>query len=223
VRRTDTVLWWLLLAAMAASLYMIFLYAPTERIMGHVQRIFYFHVALAWVAFVAFFGVFLGGIQYLRTRSAWWDEFAAGSAEIGVWMTALVIVTGSIWARPTWGVWWTWEPQLTTTLIMLLMYMGYLLLRSAADDERRARFAAAFGVIAFLNIPIVFLSARLLRGLKPAIFPLREGTGLEPEMLYTLYVCLLTFALLYAVLLRVRMRIGLLRAETARLRAELVS
>jgi heme exporter protein C len=138
-------------------------------------------------------------------------------------MNALVIVTGAIWARPTWGVWWTWEPQLTTTLIMQLMYMGYLLLRSAADDERRARFAAAFGVIAFLNVPIVFLSARLLRGLKPAIFPLREGTGLEPEMLYTLYVCLLTFALLYAVLLRVRMRIGLLRAETARLRAELAS
>ncbi|MDR5684129.1 MAG: cytochrome c biogenesis protein CcsA [Armatimonadota bacterium] len=222
MRRVDSVLWWTLVVAMVASLYMVFLYAPTERIMGPVQRIFYFHLALAWVAFVAFFGVFVGGIQYLRTRSTWWDELAAGSAEVGVWMNGLVIVTGSIWARPTWGVWWTWDPQVTATLIMQLMYMGYLLLRSAADDERRARFAAAFGVIAFLNVPIVFFSARLLRGISPVVFT-RQGIGLEPEMLYTLLVCLAAFSLLYAVLLGVRMRIALLRAEVARMRAELAT
>jgi heme exporter protein C len=217
VKRSDAVLWWLLFAVMSVSLYMVFLYAPTERIMGPVQRIFYFHVALAWAAFAAFFGVFVGGVQYLRTRSAWWDELAAGSAEIGVLLNGLMIVTGSIWARPTWGVWWTWDPQLTTSVIMQLMYMGYLLLRSAADDDRRARFAAAFGVISFLNVPIVYFSARLLRGMKPVV-----GWAMEPEMLHTLLVSLLAFLILYVVLLRVRMRIGLMRAEVARARAELV-
>jgi heme exporter protein C len=204
---------------MSTSLWMIFLYAPTERVMGHVQRIFYFHVALSFVSFVAFFVVFLGSIQFLRSGRSIWDEVAAAAAEIGVLFNGLVLVTGSVWARPTWGVWWTWDPQLTATLILQLMYMAYLALRSSADSDRQARIAAVFGVIALVNVPLVFFSARLLRGISPVVFT-RRGTGLEPAMLETFLVSLFTMLILYVVLARLRIRVGLAAAEVARIRAD---
>ncbi|MBM3449687.1 MAG: cytochrome C biogenesis protein CcmC [Armatimonadetes bacterium] len=204
---------------MLLSLWMVFLYAPTERIMGQVQRIFYFHVSLSFVSFLAFAVVFLGSLQYLRTGREFWDELAAASAEIGVLFNGLVIVTGSIWARPTWGVWWTWDPQLTATLIMQLMYMAYMALRASAEGERQARLAAVLGIVSLVNVPLVFFSARLLRGISPVIFT-RRGRGLEPAMLETFLVSLVTMLVLYFVLTRVRLRLGLAAAAVARLRAE---
>ncbi len=132
------------LALMVAALYMVFIYVPTEASMGIVQRIFYFHVPVAWVAFLAFFLTFLGGIQYLRKREKKWDFFASASAELGLLFTTLVLITGPIWAKPIWGVWWTWDARLTTSLVLWLIYVAYFIVRSyIAEDDRRARFAAS--------------------------------------------------------------------------------
>jgi len=194
------------LALFIAGLYLVFLYVPTEASMGVVQRIFYFHVPVAWVAFLAFFIVFIGSILYLWKRDDRWDRLAAASAEIGVIFTTLVLITGSIWARPAWGVWWTWEPRLTTALVLWFIYAAYLLVRSYAPEESRgARFAAVIGIVGFIDVPIVFLAIVLWRTQhpNPVIF---EG-GLEGSMLLTLMVCLAAFTTLYVTLLRLRMHL----------------
>ena len=134
----------LLLAALVAA----FVIAPTEREMGDVQRIFYFHVASAWTAFLAFFVVFLASIAYLRTKTPRWDIVAASAAEIGIVFTTLTLISGSVWARSAWGTWWTWEPRLTTTLMLWLIYVSYLILREMVEEpDRRAAFAAVFVII----------------------------------------------------------------------------
>src|SRR4030042_1770353 len=129
------------------ALYMAFVYAPKEATMGHVQRIFYFHVGAAWTAFLAFFVVFLGGLAYLRTSERRWDALALSSAEIGVVFTTIALAMGSIWAKPAWGAWWTWDPRLTTTTVLWLIYVSYLILRSTIDEPgQRAPAAAGVGV-----------------------------------------------------------------------------
>lgn len=205
---------------MVASLYMAFIYAPTEAVMGHIQRIFYFHMGAVWVATVAFTVVFIASIQYLRRETRFWDILALSSAEIGVLFTTLTIITGSIWAKPVWGTWWTWDPQLTTTFILWILYIAYLMLRSAVgSDVKKAKFAAVFGIIAFIDLPLVYLSVRLMRGISPVVFGGRGG-GIAPQMMFTLVVCLITFTLLYVVLLRGRMSIEEMKDELARLRLE---
>ncbi|MDR5694068.1 MAG: cytochrome c biogenesis protein CcsA [Armatimonadota bacterium] len=214
----DRAIAWVLLVAMVVSLYMVFLYVPTEREMGIIQRIFYFHVPLAWISFLAFLIVCIAGIQYLRQRSRWWDALGTCAAEIGVLFSTLVLITGSIWAKPIWGTWWTWEPRLVTFLILWFIYVGYLLLRAAAgDDERKARLAAVVGIVGFLDVPLVFFSARLLRGLSPVVFT-RQGAGLAPPMLWTLLVSLATFTLLFVLLLRQRLFLELARDEVEALK-----
>lgn len=216
---TDRVLAWVLLPVMAVSLYMIFLWAPTERVMGAVQRIFYVHMAAAWVTFLAFFVVFVAGIAYLRTRERRWDVLGVANAEIGVLFCFLTIVTGSIWAKPVWGVWWTWDPQLTTTAVLWFIYVGYLIVRgAAADDARGARFAAVIGIAGFLDVPLVIMSARLMRGISPVVIS-RRGVALEPAMTQTLLACLVAFTLLYALLVRSRVALEALRDEVEHLRA----
>src|SRR3989304_3971718 len=156
---------------MIASLYMAFIYAPTEMVMGNIQRIFYFHMGAVWVATIAFTVVFIASIQYLRKQTRFWDIMAYSSAEIGVLFTTLTIITGSIWAKPVWGTWWTWDPQLTTTFILWILYIVYLILRSSAgSDVKKAKFAAVFGIIAFLDLPLVYASARLMRGISHVVF-----------------------------------------------------
>lgn len=206
--------------AMLAALYGAFVFAPTEQVMGDVQRIFYVHLPLAWVGFVAFGHACWAGIQYLRTSRREWDEAGAAAAEIGVLFSTLVIVTGSLWARPVWGTWWTWDPQLVTYLILWLIYVGYLVLRSAAgDDPRRARFAAVFAIVGFVDVPLVWFSARYLRALSPVIFTSR-GTGLAPSMEWALAAGLVAWSLLYWILFRTRLRLGLLEGEAAALADE---
>ncbi len=190
----------LLLAALLAA----FVIAPTEAEMGDTQRIFYFHVAAAWTAFLAFFLVFLGSVAYLRTRAVRWDILAVSAAEIGIVFTSLTLASGSIWARSAWGTWWTWEPRLTTTLMLWLIYVSYLLLRGMVEEpNRRAAFAAVFGIIGFVDVPIVFMSIRWWRTMHPQVV----GTGgfnMEAAMLPALFlsVAAFTVVLLYFLLLR---------------------
>ena len=141
-----------------------FLLSPADRDMGHLQKIMYVHVPAAWIAFAAFFIVFVYSVLYLWKRQAKHDLIAASAAEVGTVFTALTIVLGSVWGKPTWGVWWTWDPRLTTTAILLLIYVGYVALRSFTDEEeRRARWSAAVGIVGFINVPIVYMSVQWWR------------------------------------------------------------
>src|SRR5699024_2115531 len=141
------------------SLYLIFMWSPIERVMGPVQKIFYFHVASAWNAFLAFFIVFVFSLLYLLTKKRKFDLIAGVSGEIGVVFTAIVLITGPIWARSAWNTWWTWEPRLTTTLILLFMYIAYMMLRNLNMEwQKQARLTSVFGVISFINVPIVYMS-----------------------------------------------------------------
>ena len=219
-RSADGLLAWGSLAAMLLALYGAFLFAQTEQVMGDIQRIFYVHLPLAWVGFAAFGHACWAGIQCLRTGSRRWDAAAVSAAEIGVLFSTLVIITGSLWARPVWGAWWTWDPQLVTYLILWLIYIGYLMLRAAAgDDLRRARFAAVFAIVGFIDIPLVWLSARYLRALSPVIFT-RHSIGLAPSMAWALLAGLVAWSLFYAVLFRERFRLELLESRVAQLADE---
>jgi heme exporter protein C len=211
----GTVLTALTAVAMIVSLYMVFLYAPREATMGDVQRIFYFHVPSAWLAFFAFFLVFVFSFAYLLRGGRRWDTLAAASAEIGVLFCTLVLITGPIWAKPVWGVWWTWDARLTLTLVLWLIYVAYLMLRHyMTDPERRATFAAVLGVIGFIDVPLVYFSIRWWRTQHPQpVMAGGEGSGLEPAMLTTLLVCIGTFTLLFFTLLRHRLRLQALRDE----------
>jgi heme exporter protein C len=185
---------------MMASLYMIFIYVPTEANMGAVQRIFYFHVPLAWLAFVAFFIVFVCSIGYLRKRNSKWDRVASSSAEVGIIFTTLFLISGSIWAKPIWGVWWTWEPRLTSALVLWLIYIAYLLIRSyVSNKEQGARFSAVVGIVGFLDVPIVALAISLWPTNHPPALVF-EG-GLAPSMLATLLVSIAAFSVLFTILL----------------------
>ncbi len=177
------------------SMAAIFLYAPTERVQGNVQRIFYFHVPLAWVAYLAFFVVFVASIAYLKTRSTWWDALARSSAEVGLLFTTLVLITGSLWARPIWGTWWSWDARLTTTLVLWFIYVGYLILRSyVAEEQRAARFAAVLGIVGFLDVPIIHQSVVWWRTLHPEPVVLASGgPAMPPSMLLALGVALAAF------------------------------
>ena len=136
-----------------AALYMVFMYAPLEAVMGAVQRVFYFHVAAGWVGALALFVAFVAGLLYLRRGGLLADRVALCSSEIGLVFISMNIASGAIWARPIWNTWWTWDPRLTTATITWLLYAAYLLLRQGIEDpQRRGRFAAVYGVIAFAKI-----------------------------------------------------------------------
>lgn len=195
----DNILLGLGLALMIAALYMVFVYVPTEKHTGIVQRIFYFHVPLAWVSFLAFFITFIFSILYLWKRAMQWDTIAHASAEVGVIFTTLVLITGPIWAQPVWGVWWTWDARLTTSLVLWLVYIAYLLVRSyTTEPERGARFGAVIGIVGFIDVPIVFLTVNLWRTQHPTTI-IFEG-GLTTPMLVTLLVCIAAFTVLYVLL-----------------------
>jgi len=194
------ILWGVSLVLMVAAVYLVFVYVPTEKEMGIVQRIFYLMVPMGWLALLSFFIVFICSIAYLAKRTARWDAIAYSSAEIGVVATTGALIVGSLWARPIWGVWWTWEPRLTATLVLWFIYLAYFAVRSFAGEESRgARFAAVIGIVGFVDLPIVALATTLWRGMHPGtvIF----SGGLAPSMLLTLMVSIGAFTLLYILLL----------------------
>jgi heme exporter protein C len=205
--------------AMLVALGMVFLYAPREATMGDVQRIFYFHVSSAWVGFFGFFVTFLAGIGYLAREERQWDILALSSVEIGLTFITMTIVTGSLWARPVWGTYWTWEPRLTISAVQLLIYAAYGMLRASVEGaERKARFAAVYGIVAFVTVPLSWFAIRWWRTLHPDILTGGEGMAFTPKMGHTLLASLLAFTLLYATLLRQRMRLERAADTLARLR-----
>jgi heme exporter protein C len=217
----NSVIGWSTFVAITIALYAVFVYVPTEKMMGIVQRIFYFHVPSAWVAFLAFLVVFVGSVAYLWKKDRKWDILALSSAEIGVVFTSLVLITGPIWAKPVWGAWWVWDVRLTTTLVLWLIYVAYLMLRSTAGGgDRTARFAAVFGIIGFIDVPIVFMSIRWWRSLHPIVVA-TEGGGLHPSMLATLLISLGAFTLLYVYLLRQRVALEWMKAEVEEIKEEM--
>ena len=199
-------------ALMLAALYMALVYAPTEKYAGAVQRIFYFHVPLAWVGFLAFLVVFIGSILYLWKRSVIWDSIAWASAEVGVVFTSLVLITGSIWAKAAWGIWWTWDARLTATLVLWFVYVAYLMVRGYAREESQgARLSAVLGIVGFINVPIVALAINLWRTQHPTAL-IFEG-GLAPTMMVTLLVCVVAFTVLYILLVRQATSLKILESD----------
>ena len=207
-----------ILAAAAALLatWMALVWAPTDAVQGDVYRIIYVHVPSAWLAYLAFVVVFLASIGWLWSRRPIFDAIAVSSAEIGVLFTGLALVAGSIWAKPTWGVWWTWEPRLITTAVMFVMYIGYLLLRGLSTDfARRATRAAILGAVLVLDVPIVHLSVLWATSLHqlPTVLRAAGSPALDSSMLLTLMVSVGTFTLIYAYLMAERVAIEVTRRE----------
>lgn len=196
------------------------LHAPTERTMGDLQRIFYFHVPCGINAFIAFFIVLFAGIAYLVKRSPKADWLAVSAAEVGVAFISVNLVTGSIWAKPAWGVWWTWDARLTTDFVLWVLFVCYLLLRGLIDNpERKAVVSAVFGIFAALDVPLVYMSTRWWRTQHPA--PVMFGgpkSGLAPQMWMVLIFCWVALLAVMCLLLRVRYRLEALRHDVAELK-----
>jgi heme exporter protein C len=211
----------LTLVLVPVSLYLVFLYAPVERMLGPSQKIFYYHVPSAMAGFFAFFLVLLGSVMYLLTRGRAWDTLAGVSAELGVLFSAIVLTTGPLWAKPAWGVYWTWDVRLTTTLLMFLMYVAYLMLKvSSREDPQRAVFSAIYGIVCFVNVPIVHFSVRLFKSVHPVVFRADESvkTALAPEMWHTFIVCMAAVFALFACLLVERLALAEAEEEMEEIR-----
>ncbi len=191
--------------------------APEERTMGAIQRIFYFHVPSAWTAFTAFFVVFICNIAYLTRRDIKWDWIGVSAAEVGLAFCTAVLVTGPIWAKPVWGIWWTWDARLTSTFVLWLMYVSYLLLRTLLPDtDKRARISAAFGIFAFLDVPLVYFSIWLWRTQHPQ--PVIGGGGsLDPTMRCVLLICWAALLGVMILLVRQRYRLEQMRHDAEEL------
>jgi heme exporter protein C len=196
--------------------------APEERTMHGIQRIFYFHLASWMTSFTAFFIAFVANIAYLATRRVKWDWLGVAGAEIGVACCTIGLITGPLWARSVWGVWWTWDARLTTTFILWLLYISYLLLRGLLEDpRRRATLSAVFGVFAFLDVPLVYMSNRLWRTQHPQPVVLGgSGSGLDPTMGKVLLVCVIALFGVMTFVFIDRYRLERLRHEFEELRQE---
>jgi len=211
----------------AASL--VFFYAPLERVMGLVQKVFYFHVASAWIGMLSFIVAAVAGVFYLTKKDMKWDVVGFSSVEIGIAFSIITIISGSIWARPIWNTWWTWDPRLTTTTIMLLVYLAYTMLRAGLEEsERRARFGAVYAIVSVISVPLTFLSIRLLRTIHPVVVgqndPGALGTfDMTPKMTQTFMFALLTYTFLFATLLWHRIRLGRLSDRVEQLKMKLQS
>jgi heme exporter protein C len=205
------------LVALAAGLVMAFGVAPREVTQGNVQRIMYLHVPSVWVAYLAFVVVLVASIVYLTRRLDGADRLAHASAEVGVLFTGLTIATGSIWGKPTWGTWWTWDARLTSVSILFVMYLGYLLLRGMIEDpDQGARYAAVLGIVAAFNIPLVHFSVYWWRTLHQPPSLMKPGPGTMPGVIVTaLMVNFVAFSLLYVYFVAKRVRLLQREAEAA--------
>jgi heme exporter protein C len=214
---------YLTLLSMLLALYGAFIYAPREKTMGDLQRIFYFHVASWWIAFLAYGVVFGSSVAYLATRKRDYDSLALSSAEIGVVFTSIGLLTGPLWAKPAWGVYWTWDARLTTALVLWLIYVAYLMLRRYVSDEaKRANLAAVTGIIGFVDVPIVYFSIRWWRTQHPQpVIMGGSGSGLHPHMFHALMMSLAAFFFLYLWLLEKRWSVEQAHEEIEHLHKQL--
>ena len=233
LNRLTEIFNWSAIVMVAITLFLIFFWAPTERTMGHVQRIFYFHVGAGWVSMVAFLIALIAGVLYLRRPGQLWDTIALASVEIGLVFSTMNIVSGSIWGRPAWNTWWIWSPRLTSVTVMWLVYVAYFMLRGAIEDERkRGRFSAVYVIVGFVTVIITFASIRFLRDIHPVLIgessEAAEGLqefagGLESaQMGITLTITTLAFSLLYVAWLFNRIRLQRMVDEAARLKMQVI-
>ena len=212
----------ILLVLVAAG--MVFFYAPLEVVMGWVQKIFYFHVANLWVGMLGFLVALIAGVTYLRSGDHRWDIVGLAAIEISVIFFFTGIVTGSIWARPIWNTWWTWDPRLTTATIVELVYVAYLMLRQGIEDpDRRARFGAVYAILGFISVPLTFMSIRLLRTIHPVVIgsgdsAAQGGFDMTSKMLQTFLFSLFVFTVLFVDLMWHRIRLGNLAEKVEQLR-----
>jgi heme exporter protein C len=223
---------------MLILLLMIFFFAPDERTMGNVQRIFYFHVGAAWTAAATFLIALVAGLLYLRRPSKALDIISLASVEIGIVFTTMTIVSGSVWGRPAWNTWWIWSPRLTSITVMWLVYVAYLMLRGAIEDEeRRGRLAAVYVIAAFVTVIMTYASVRLLRDIHPVVFggTLESAQGADEglqeiapgldsaKMGITLTVSVITFSIIYLSALANRIKLQRMVDEAATLKSRVIA
>lgn len=205
-----------------AAAYASFYVAPEERSMGPIQRIFYFHAASAWAGMTAFIVCFVANLAYVLRRNQKWDCVGVSAAEVGLTFTTVVLITGPIWAHPVWGIWWTWDARLTSTFVLWLLYVSYLMLRSLLEEpERRALLSALFGIFAFLDVPLVFGAIRWWRTQHPQpVIMGSPGSGLEPTMRRVFFFSVLAMHALMVLLLSERYRLEKMSGKFQELRQE---
>jgi len=224
--RMDVLVIVLAALVILVGIILVFGVAPTaDRLSGgDVQRIFYFHVGIAWIAGLALFVTFISSILYLaRGEQRKYDIVAAASVEIGVVFGFMVLLSGMLWARPVWNTWWSWDPRLTTTAITEFIYIAYLMLRGAVDDpERRARFSAVYGIIGFVSVPITYFSTRWFQTIHPDLGQ-TPGFGLTASMRPPMFVAIIAFTLVYLVLMLIRTRVERSADEVAQLKHEILN
>jgi heme exporter protein C len=220
---SPTVHLFVTLAWMIVAYWMIFLYAPQELTMGEVQRIFYIHAPSGWVAGTAYCIVFLGSVVYLWKRSPLADDLAHAAGEVGFIFCSCLLVTGPLWAKPVWGIWWTWDARLTLSFVLWLLFVSYLMLRSyVSSPGRAATLAAVVGIIGFVDVPIDYMAIRWWRTQHPQpVIAGGEGSGLDPRMFLTFIVCVGAFHCLFSYLLIQRLRLARARRELSAIRRAL--
>ncbi len=210
----------LTLVLVPAAVVLVVFFTPVEAVMGPVQKVFYFHVSAAWAGMLCFIiGAVTGG-AYLLTRRLHWDWLSTSSIEVGLVFALIAILSGMIWARPIWNTWWVWDPRLTTTAIMTLVYLAYFILRSGLNtQETRARLGAVYAIVAVLTVPLTFFSIRLFRTIHPVVIATGGGDGpafnMSPRMLTALFASLFVFTLMLIDLVWHRYRLAQLQYETS--------
>lgn len=209
-------------ALMTAAAYASFFIAPDEKTMHVLQRIFYFHAATAWAGEMAFGVCFFANLMYVWRRTEQWDWLGLSAAEVGLAFITVVLITGPIWAKPAWGIYWTWDPRLTSTFVLWLLYISYLLLRTMIEEpDRRALLSALFGIFAFIDVPIVFGAIRWWRGQHPSpVIMGGNGSGLDATMKAVFFFSVFALHCLMAFLIAERYQLEKLRSEVALIRQE---
>ena len=216
------------LILLAVATYLALVFAPTERVMGDVQRVFYFHVATAWVGLLGFVAAGVSGVIYLKTQNLKWDLVEQAAVEISLVFFFITIVLGSIWARPIWNTWWTWDPRLTSASIVELIYLAYLMLRQGIEDpDRRARFGAVYTLVGAVSVPITFISIRLFRSIHPILDSGQnagagETMGLTGDMKIAFFFALFTFTVIFIDLFWNRIRLGQLEQKVEQLKLKVM-
>jgi len=214
---------------LAVATYLALFYAPTEAVMGQVQRVFYFHVPAAWVGLLGFIAAAVAGIVYLVTHDQKWDIIEMAAVEISLVFFFIAIVLGSIWARPIWNTWWTWDPRLTTAAITELIYIAYFMLRAGIEDpDRRARFGAVYTLVGAVSAPITFMVIRLFRTIHPVVIaggdPNAQGTfAMTGGMQVAFFFGLFTFTVIFIDLFWNRIRLGNLAAKVEQLKLNITN
>lgn len=208
---------------LAISTYLALFYAPTEQVMGQVQRVFYFHIGTAWVGLLGFVLAAVSGIVYLVTKDMKWDRFELALVEVSAMFFFLTIVLGSIWARPAWNTWWTWDPRLTTAAVTELIYIAYFMLRQGIEDpEKRARFGAVYTLLGGISAPITFMVIRLFRSIHPVVVGAananQDKLSMTPDMKTAFFFALFAFTIIFVDFVWHRVRLGALEEKVEQLK-----